>query len=498
MAQHLLGIKQLIAMPFVLDDEPVGNLIAAKRSEFTDEDIDFLTIYSRQAAISLQSQRHLAETNALERIILTLQVSMTDETHVLQLIVDAVVQTLGYAGAMVATMESDNSLPVRAFAKDFDSSMLDYLVDKLGISPVSPRSVVYLDDEMYADNLSVRAVQGSEGLPEKYLVSNSLYDLFRPIVNRPLSNLAQRLVGIKQVVAVPFFLDGEVVGNLFIATRQPHFSARDISILIAFGQQAAVGIRNARLYRKAEERRQIAQMFARMAFSASASVHALRNHIGSFRTFISLVRRFPQVSAERFSRIIESTGELIQRLDESAHLLENMHMPWQQSVDELTDVNACLGWAIAEIFPETHFQGRHSEVVSHKGVKICLQLTDNLLQIMTVPDMLTEAFRVILKNGVDALKESSANQPTIWISSFQRDDGKLEVQIQDNGIGIKTADLSKIFELGWSSKKGEGMGFGLFWAKDYIEGLGGHIKCESAYKKGTTFLITMPMGNNQS
>jgi GAF domain-containing protein len=351
MAQHLLGIKQLIAMPFVLDDEPVGNLIAAKRSEFTDEDIDFLTIYSRQAAISLQSQRHLAETNALERIILTLQVSMTDETHVLQLIVDAVVQTLGYAGAMVATMESDNSLPVRAFAKDFDSSMLDYLVDKLGISPVSPRSVVYLDDEMYADNLSVRAVQGSEGLPEKYLVSNSLYDLFRPIVNRPLSNLAQRLVGIKQVVAVPFFLDGEVVGNLFIATRQPHFSARDISILIAFGQQAAVGIRNARLYRKAEERRQIAQMFARMAFSASASVHALRNHIGSFRTFISLVRRFPQVSAERFSRIIESTGELIQRLDESAHLLENMHMPWQQSVDELTDVNACLGWAIAEIFP---------------------------------------------------------------------------------------------------------------------------------------------------
>jgi signal transduction histidine kinase len=103
-----------------------------------------------------------------------------------------------------------------------------------------------------------------------------------------------------------------------------------------------------------------------------------------------------------------------------------------------------------------------------------------------------------LKNGVDALKESSANQPTIWISSFQRDDGKLEVQIQDNGIGIKTADLSKIFELGWSSKKGEGMGFGLFWAKDYIEGLGGHIKCESAYKKGTTFLITMPMGNNQS
>lgn len=496
MAQHMLGIKQLIAMPFVLDGEPVGNLIAAKRGEFTNQDIEYLTIYSRQAALAFQSQRHLAETNALERIILALQVKMTDETEVLQLIVDAVVQTLGYAGAMVATLESDNSLPVRAFAQDFDSSLLNYLIEKLGVSPVSPRSVVYLDDEVYKDNLSVRAVCGEDGLPEKYLISGSLHDLFRPIVNRPLSNLAQRLVGIKQVIAIPFFLDGEVVGNLFVATRQPQFSERDINILIAFGQQAAVGFRNARLYRKAEERRQIAQMFARMAFSASASVHALRNHIGAFRTFISLVRRFPQISPERFTKIVDSTEELMQRLDESAHLLDNMHMPWQQNVDELTDINACLRWAIAEIFPETRFQGQQSEVVTHDGITVHLQLTDNLLQVMTVPDMLTEAFRVVIKNGLDALRESGRKKPALWIRSIQQEDKKSEIQVEDNGIGIQAENLGKIFDLGWSSKEGQGMGFGLFWARDYIEGLGGSIKCQSTYNKGTTFYITLPSGDS--
>ncbi len=409
----------------------------------------------------------------------------------LQLIADAVVQTLGYAGAMVSTLEPDNSLPARAFAQDFDPSMLEYLIDKLGVSPIGPHSVVYIDDKKYEDNLSVRAVKGQNGVPEKYLVSGSLYDLFRPIVNRPLSNLAQRLVGIRQVIAVPFFLDGEVVGNLFAATRQPQFSERDINILIAFAQQAAVGIRNAQLYRKAEERRQIAQMFARMAFSAAASVHALRNHIGAFRTFISLVRRAPNISPERFAKIVDSTGELIQRLDESAHLLENMHMPWQQNVDELTDVNACLGWAIAEIFPETRFQGRQTEVVTQADVTIDLKLTDNLLQVMTVPDMLTEAFRVIIKNGLDALKESGRQVPTLWISSFL-EDGKIEIRIQDNGIGIKPENLGKIFELGWSSKQGTGMGFGLFWARDYIEGLGGYIRCESTYEEGTTFIIVLP------
>jgi sensor histidine kinase regulating citrate/malate metabolism len=68
----------------------------------------------------------------------------------------------------------------------------------------------------------------------------------------------------------------------------------------------------------------------------------------------------------------------------------------------------------------------------------------------------------------------------------------MEIIIRDNGVGIKRENLGKIFELGWSSKKGEGMGFGLFWTRDYIEGLGGSIEVESTYKSGTTFSLMLP------
>jgi signal transduction histidine kinase len=419
---------------------------------------------------------------------------MTDETQVLQLIVDAVVQKLGYAGAMVATLELDNSLPVRAFAKDFDSGLLDHLQEKLGVSPVGPRSVVYLDDSKYADNLSVLAVTGQNGKPEKYLVSDQLFDLFRPIINRPLSNLAQRLVGIKQVIAVPFFLDDELVGNLFAATRNPQFSEREIAVLTAFGQQAAVGIRNARLYRKAEERRQIAQMFARMAFSAAASIHALRNHIGAFRTYMGLVQIIPKMSAERRERILSSSEELMQRLHDSAHILDNLHTPWQQSVDELTDVNACLGWAISEVLPGTRLDGNNAEIMTDKGVQIFLQLKEGLPRVLTSPDMLTEAFRILIKNGIEALEESGRKQPQLWVESRQKEQAQIEVRIRDNGSGIKPENLIKVFEMGWSSKGGKGMGFGLFWTKDYIEGLGGSVKVESTWRTGTTFLLNLPVG----
>jgi GAF domain-containing protein len=263
LAQRLTRIKQVIAVPFFLEDEVVGNLFAAAREEFSQRDINFLTAFGHQAATAIQSQQRLAETQALERVILALQSNITDETGVLQTIVDAVVQKLGYAGAMVATLEANNALPVRAYSVDMAPGLLRQLEDNLGVGMIGPHSVAYIGDEKFKDNLSVRAVKGN-GRPE-IVTSAELYDLFRPVVNKPLSDLAQRLTGIKQVVAVPFFLEDEVVGNLFVATRRARFSEREKQILTTFGQQAAVGIRNARLYRKSEERRQIALVFGRMA-----------------------------------------------------------------------------------------------------------------------------------------------------------------------------------------------------------------------------------------
>ncbi|MCI0399211.1 MAG: ATP-binding protein [Chloroflexi bacterium] len=491
LAQRLTGIRQVAAVPFLLDGEVVGNLFAASQVEFSRRDTDFLIAFGHQAANAIQSQRHLAETQALERVILALQASITDEVQVLQTVVDAVVQKLGYVGAMVATLERGNALPVRAFAVDFGTELLHYLETRLGISPISPRSVVYLDEGRYKDNLSVRAVTGNNGRPVKFLVSNQLYDLFRPIVNRPLSALAQRLTGIKQVLAVPFFLDDEVVGNLFVATRKPQFLPREIVILTSFGQQAAVGIRNARLYRKAEERRQIAQMFARMAFSAAASVHGLRNNISAFRTFLGLVQMTAHLPLDRRQRVLDSSDEVLGRLNEAADILDNLHKPWEQKPDVPTNVNNCLIWAVRELLPEVKFELPEESFEARDGLRLHRALADNLPLILTLPDMLIEAFRVIIKNGVEALLEHEKGSD-IWIESRLGANGAIEVTFRDNGIGIKPENLNKIFEMGWSSKKGQGMGFGLFWTRDYVEGLGGTITVESEWKKGTAFHLTLP------
>ena len=136
-------------------------------------------------------------------------------------------------------------LPVRAFSFNIPSSQLTELTALAGIQPISSEAVTYLDDRRFRKNLSARAVKSKGGQPEKYVVSERLYDLFRPIMPRRVADKIQRAINIQQVVAAPFFLDNEVLGNLFAASSAP-FDERDIEFLIAFGHQAAAALQSQR------------------------------------------------------------------------------------------------------------------------------------------------------------------------------------------------------------------------------------------------------------
>ena len=71
---------------------------------------------------------------------------------------------------------------------------------------------------------------------------------------------------------------------------------------------------------------------------------------------------------------------------------------------------------------------------------------------------------------------------------------EMMITVADTGIGIPRQHLPKIFEIGWSSK-GVGMGFGLFWTRDYIQGLGGYIDVASEVGEGTTFTVKLPLAD---
>jgi light-regulated signal transduction histidine kinase (bacteriophytochrome) len=101
-------------------------------------------------------------------------------------------------------------------------------------------------------------------------------------------------------------------------------------------------------------------------------------------------------------------------------------------------------------------------------------------------------FQNLLSN---AIKYSDPNVPPIVkIAAVEQDNGWL-FSIQDNGIGMKAADIEKIFEIFarlHSQSDYQGRGIGLSICKKVVERHGGKIWATSEEGKGSIFYFTIP------
>ncbi len=492
--QQALGIQGVIAVPFFVQAaaegpgarELVGNLFALNRELITDRDERELAAFAHQAAAVILSERLRMRIQEVQRLTYDIQANLRSEEKILRRIVEGVVHDLGYVGAMVATREGD-ALPVRAYYADpsvaTDAQIRAWETQLAELNPGSPISIsdpniarVYLRNAKDANNLSVQAADS--GRPKS---SAELYDLFTPIVppvSRPIVQGIQDALGVGSVIAVPFFLpashdgqlDRDLVGNLFALSRSYEFSGGEVELLEAFGQQAAIGLKNAQLYHQVENQRTAAQIFGKMAFSAAAAVHDLRAQLGLVGMTVKQLKLDPIANnAELQQQINEYLGQM------SKHL-ETLHEPFREVPDKPTDINDCLYRALRKLgLDDTDW--------------VTIDLEEDLPSIFTSPAMLSEAFRVLIKNATEAIAEKRSGRD-LRITS-RRDGGTIEVTIRDNGTGIKPENQGKIFDMRWTTKK-TGLGFGLYWTKDYIEGLGGTLSVESEWQQGTTFRVCIP------
>ncbi len=83
---------------------------------------------------------------------------------------------------------------------------------------------------------------------------------------------------------------------------------------------------------------------------------------------------------------------------------------------------------------------------------------------------------------------------------FKKVDSKVQVAIQDTGIGIRSNDLPKLFTKFGKLEDGNsisshlpGSGLGLYITKNFVELSGGEIAVNSRYGKGSVFTFSLPI-----
>ena len=126
-----------------------------------------------------------------------------------------------------------------------------------------------------------------------------------------------------------------------------------------------------------------------------------------------------------------------------------------------------------------------------KGVLLKTELPANLPKVSTDSNKLQRILMNLILNAIQVLSKGKEIRVS---TSYDPGDTKLplRIQVKDNGPGISTHHLEKIFQPYFTTKKG-GTGLGLPVCKQFAREIGGTLQVDSILHRGATFTVCLPI-----
>jgi signal transduction histidine kinase len=121
-----------------------------------------------------------------------------------------------------------------------------------------------------------------------------------------------------------------------------------------------------------------------------------------------------------------------------------------------------------------------------KGKTVITNFGDELPKVRVVRDQLQQVFLNLILNALDATEEGGHLTITT-----RNSEGRLQVDVADDGCGIPQPRQSKLFEAYFTTKE-TGTGLGLFVCKSLMQEAKGRISLVQSTSSGTTFRVELP------
>lgn len=285
----------------------------------------------------------------------------------------------------------------------------------------------------------------------------------------------------RNMVATPMMFRGEIIGVLEVLNRKEgDYDDQDGKILQIVADQAAMAIANARLVERSIQRERLAAI----GLAVSGIAHHLKNIILSIKGPLGLIR-------------MGLKAKKIDLISETLPIMERGSARMEQSVKEMLDYSkdrepeleqGNIGDLLREV------TGACRTRAEQHGVELREQIPTDL------PDSYLDKYRFhdallnMLGNAIEAHGPEVPPDAFVEVRARQSQNGVLfVVEIEDNGPGIPSDVLRRIFQPFFSTKGAQGTGLGLAVAQKVAEENGGTLYAESEPGKGTTFTLTLPI-----
>ncbi|MBN2388270.1 MAG: GAF domain-containing protein [Anaerolineales bacterium] len=295
----------------------------------------------------------------------------------------------------------------------------------------------------------------------------------------------------RSIMAVPIVYKGEALGVLETVNKvnQANYTEEDLIILETLASQVAVAMQNGRLMSHVRKAVDEVDHLDRMKsdFIAVAS-HELRTPLGLILGHSTFLREVIQTEYQpQLDTIVRNAMRLKEIIDNIANM-DNV----ERGVASVRRRTVSIRKVAQEVLEN------FSAEVQKKRISLQADLGKDELMIEGDASKIATALTNLVKN---AILFSDAGGHIFVIA--EQIPGYVKVSVIDDGIGIPTKDLGRIFERFYQveshlTRKHGGMGLGLSVAKVMIEMHGGRIWAESVEGKGSNFTFILPLDSGQA
>ena len=191
------------------------------------------------------------------------------------------------------------------------------------------------------------------------------------------------------------------------------------------------------------------------------------------------------------------SGEINQEQRKQLSLVENSANHLLDLINDVIDISKIEADKVELYIQEFDLSALSQEI--KESFAVALNKKGLALLLEKPPALLIESderrTKQILVNFIsNALKFTYKGEIEIKIA---KKDKIVEVSVRDTGIGMEKEDMGKLFQsfsrIATSGRLTEGTGLGLYLSKKIARLLGGDIKAESEFGKGSAFTLTLPL-----
>ncbi|HEX2202018.1 MAG TPA: HAMP domain-containing sensor histidine kinase, partial [Longimicrobium sp.] len=287
-------------------------------------------------------------------------------------------------------------------------------------------------------------------------------------------------LGVEHYAMVPMRSGEEAVGALGVVRGPgaPPFDEPALRLLSILGDQAALAVRNARLYEASQ-----AASRAKTDFLAMMS-HELRTPLNALEGYASLLEEgiYGPVNEQQgraLSRMRVARRHLMALIDQVLDLARVEARRKEAEIAE-TDVGDLLRGVGEALRGAAEAKGLALEV-DPGGVG----------RARTDPGLLRQVVTNLLGNAFKFTEEGRVSLRA------RREAGRIVVEVADTGPGIAPEHHARIFEPFYQvdpsiTRKEGGSGLGLALSREFARLLGGDLALRSAPGEGATFVLTLP------